>query len=275
MSSKQRELYQNIIKMIHDIDEPNAPSHLLGLISKAVPIDSFILFCYRKQAIPDVLFEQLNYPERDNTLAKYLDGAYLLDPFYQLSLNHKAVGLYHLKEIAPDHFRQSEYYHKYYKNSGLVDELNYFFPLDENNLMVIALGRTKKKGRFSKKDKVILHDLIPIVEYFCATYWAKIDRKKHETNEQFARGMTNFGKSILTEKEREVMHFLLKGHSAKSTAQKMKIAPGTVKLHRSNIYTKLDIGSQTELFSLFIDALSHIKHNNDEDPLIKYHRHTA
>jgi len=88
---------------------------------------------------------------------------------------------------------------------------------------------------------------------------------------RFIQGMENFGKSCLSAKEGEVLHLLLMGHSAKSTAERMGISPGTVKIHRNNIYAKLDINSQTELFSLFIDALANMAGDGSEDPLIAYH----
>ncbi|MOA65232.1 Transcriptional regulatory protein UhpA [compost metagenome] len=60
---------------------------------------------------------------------------------------------------------------------------------------------------------------------------------------------------MLTEREREVAHMVLRGHSVKSTASQMSISPETVRMHRKNLYLKLNIGSQSELFALFIEWL--------------------
>ncbi len=43
----------------------------------------------------------------------------------------------------------------------------------------------------------------------------------------------------LTQKEREVLHFLVKGLSNKKIAGMMKISPGTVNTHLDSIYSKL------------------------------------
>lgn len=43
----------------------------------------------------------------------YLDGLYLLDPFYQAAREGLASGFYHLEEVAPDHFSQTDYYLNY------------------------------------------------------------------------------------------------------------------------------------------------------------------
>jgi DNA-binding CsgD family transcriptional regulator len=65
-----------------------------------------------------------------------------------------------------------------------------------------------------------------------------------------------FGRGSLTRREREVGALVLRGHSSEAIARQLKIAPGTVKIHRKNIYAKLGIASQAELFSLFLSALT-------------------
>lgn len=66
----------------------------------------------------------------------------------------------------------------------------------------------------------------------------------------------NFGEDALTQREREITQLLLRGHSSKSIARELGIAPGTVMVHKRNLFAKLGITSQYELFSSFIDALS-------------------
>jgi DNA-binding CsgD family transcriptional regulator len=38
---------------------------------------------------------------------------------------------------------------------------------------------------------------------------------------------------------------VLRGHSVKSTASQMGISPETVRMHRKNLYLKLEVGSQS------------------------------
>ena len=54
---------------------------------------------------------------------------------------------------------------------------------------------------------------------------------------------------------KEISQLLLRGHSSKSVARELDIAPGTVMVHKRNLFAKLNISSQYELFSLFIDEL--------------------
>ena len=65
-----------------------------------------------------------------------------------------------------------------------------------------------------------------------------------------------FGQGILTPREGQVVDFTLKGHSADAVGGMLEISPGTVRIHRRNVYSKLQIRSQGELFSKFTDALA-------------------
>ena len=60
---------------------------------------------------------------------------------------------------------------------------------------------------------------------------------------------------MLTPRERQVVELTLRGHSADAIGKLLDIASGTVRIHRRNIYTKLRISSQGELFSTFIKAM--------------------
>ena len=52
-----------------------------------------------------------------------------------------------------------------------------------------------------------------------------------------------------------MVEYTLKGHSAEAVGRILEISPGTVRIHRRNVYAKLRIKSQGELFSAFIEAL--------------------
>ena len=64
-----------------------------------------------------------------------------------------------------------------------------------------------------------------------------------------------FGAGLLTDREREILHLLLRGHSAKATARVLGISPETARVHRRHLYAKLDVGSQGELFSRVMTAV--------------------
>ena len=66
-------------------------------------------------------------------------------------------------------------------------------------------------------------------------------RKKQEAAKASRRVFTK-------EFREEAVQMLFDGHSAKSVARELRIAPGTVMVHKRNLFAKLGITSQYELF---------------------------
>jgi DNA-binding NarL/FixJ family response regulator len=79
--------------------------------------------------------------------------------------------------------------------------------------------------------------------------------------------LENAGKSLLSPREKEVLDYSLRGFCAKVTAKRLHVTEGTVRLHRHNLYEKLNVKSQGELFALVLQALTDFEVNDTEDPL--------
>ena len=60
----------------------------------------------------------------------------------------------------------------------------------------------------------------------------------------------------LTDAQRQVAKLILQGHSSASIASRLRISDGTVKVHKHNIYQRLNISTNAELFRLFINYLA-------------------
>ncbi|MFV2032033.1 MAG: LuxR C-terminal-related transcriptional regulator, partial [Gammaproteobacteria bacterium] len=74
--------------------------------------------------------------------------------------------------------------------------------------------------------------------------------------QRLAFALERFGEEALTPRERDVAVCILKGHSSKSTARIIEVSPETVKIHRKNIYRKLNVSSQSDLFVHFVATLN-------------------
>ena len=82
--------------------------------------------------------------------------------------------------------------------------------------------------------------------------------ERHSRREPRGRkALSQFGCGVLSDRELEIARLILRGFSSKAMAERLKISPDTIKVHRRHLYAKLDISSQPELFSLFIQSLGH------------------
>jgi DNA-binding CsgD family transcriptional regulator len=77
-----------------------------------------------------------------------------------------------------------------------------------------------------------------------------------EAEEVLASAFHRFGAGRLTAREAEIVELVLKGNSSDAIGKRLGIATGTVRIHRKNIYMKLGISSQGELFSRFVASIS-------------------
>lgn len=101
------------------------------------------------------------------------------------------------------------------------------------------------------------------------TAWADASKRPGPADQ---RRPEQFRFLLLTERECRVAQYLLRGHSTRSLSERLGISEDTVKTHRKNLYTKLDIAKQSELFSLFIDSLAQAQEGLSKDPLESYLR---
>ena len=99
--------------------------------------------------------------------------------------------------------------------------------------------------------------LEPLIHSIFKKHWATVRILKVQENKvtQQINRYENFGRNILSPREIEVAKLIFEGHSGNSIAANLDIALTTVKSHRKNMYKKLGIGSQQELFSRYIDTL--------------------
>jgi len=244
------------------LDTPGLARSLADLLRDVAPFSYTVMFGYCGTARPVDLHDDFPEGKRQIFVTDYQAGPYLLDPFYQAAVLPVAPGLYRLRDVAPDRFYQGEYFRNYYVQTGLAEEIGYFVDLPQGTMVVVSLMRAEKP--FSPKEFLALRALFPFVAAAARRHWALLHHKFGEAGkvtehdglqQRVAYVFGSFGDGILTPREREVAEFTLRGHSADSAGQLLGISPGTVRIHRRNIYSKLRINSQGELFSRCLDTL--------------------
>ncbi|WP_051560071.1 helix-turn-helix transcriptional regulator [Marinobacterium jannaschii] len=269
---------QSVAELINHLEDEDLPRLLVEAISQLVKVEAVMLVLERRDKMPVLLYD-LGIPQEERALHidAYFSGAYLLDPLCLAVDEGLETGVFHLSEIAPDDFYQSDYYRAYYQETSLVDDVYFLVGPRDGVKLSFAVGRQHDHPTFSGDELALFRLMNPVVQSVLDRYWHSVweakeipDGSEGRMRTQIESAFNRFGASMLTDREREVAHLLLKGHSSKSAAQKLGISPDTVQMHRKNMYAKLDISSQSELFSLFIAALSNASGDLEQDPLASY-----
>jgi len=244
-------------KIVDGIGTPEFPEALAKALRRIAANDFTVIFGYVGTARPLDLYDDFPPDRRRLHVEEYQEGPYLLDPFFLASLDLSEPGLWRLREIAPDRFYQGEYYRSYYAQTGLAEEIGYLVRVNARLVLVVSLMRKQK--RFSNAEVRALKQVWPLVDAACRKNWQSLvvsDRDASQDMEQrIADAFNRIGEGFLTPRERQVVELTLRGHSAEAIGRLLEISAGTVRIHRRNIYAKLRITSQGELFSLFIHAM--------------------
>jgi len=248
--------------MIDAIGTDSFAKELSNALKGIAPYDYTVIFGYLQVARPMDLYDNFPRSKRKVFVEDYQEGPYLLDPFYLACKNRVEPGLYRIRDLAPDRFFQGEYYRSYYARTGLAEEIGFFIEMPGDAIVVVSLMRAQKA--FSVKEFRLLKQFWPIVRAACQSNWAdlsalfgseRFSAEESSLHKSVELTFLNFGDGLLTPRERQVVEFTLKGHSAEAVGRILEISPGTVRIHRRNVYSKLRIRSQGELFSKFIENL--------------------
>lgn len=243
--------------VVESIGTPQFAAVLARGLRQIAPYDFTVVFGYVGSARPLDLYDDFPPDRRRLHVEEYQEGPYLLDPFFLASLDPTEPGLWRLREIAPDRFYQGEYYRSYYAQTGLAEEIGYLISVNSRLNIVISLMRTEK--RFSSAELRALKRVWPVVDAASRKNWQDVgldDDDRSQTMEaRIEEAFRSIGEGVLTARERQVVELTLRGHSADAIGKLLNISSGTVRIHRRNIYSKLRISSQGELFSEFINAM--------------------
>lgn len=249
-------------ELISNIGQDGFAKSLSAALKGITDFDFTVVFGYIGSAQPIDLYDDFPKGKHKVFVEDYQEGPYLLDPFYLASLDKVEPGLYRLRDIAPDRFYQGEYFRNYYVQTGLAEEIGYFIDLPNGAIVVVSIMRASKA--FSAKEVRDFRQYWPVISAACRQHWRGLasnskdetgSSQNNEMHNNVERAFHRFGEGVLTPREKEVVEFTLKGHSADAVGRILTISSGTVRIHRRNIYSKLQIHSQGELFSIFINNL--------------------
>lgn len=258
--------YKALVGLRKSIGTSDFYSCFFDTLRQVVDCDLSGVFIYSGDRVDCMLLQETTDNYR-KFIDLYLEGLYLLDPHYSMLAKGAETGLYHFKDIAPDCYHQTEFYQRFVKPAGITDEYDFIVKVDN---LYYDFYIDKMNGVFSEQESEVLTTVAPLLldfmsEHCC--YQSTSPATSLSPGQPYSSIFDSLGATLLTQRERDVFQCILHGHSSKSTANKLNIALGTVKIHRRNIYNKLDISSQSELFSLCIQSLAIPEVSSAEDPL--------
>jgi len=235
---------------------------------------------FRRSRVPQRLIHWYDHSTRSVPQNAYLEGPYVLDPNYRIFLDGCGSGCYWLKDIAPDDFCESEYFRAFYSRIGVTDSMDFLWRIDADSALSFFIERGNGQGPFERAQVQAVDALLPIVDAACRRHqelcaWGAQDSGRDLTHLKLESALENFGRSVLSKREREVLILTLRGYSAALAGEKLHTSEGTIKIHRKNIHRKLDIGSQAELFALFVRCIPYADPSSGADPLQAYESRPA
>lgn len=244
------------------------PPRLDGAIRALVPFDNSVVFAYAPGQRPMGVYTDLASEHETGIIVdKYVLGPYLLDPFYETVRRGRVSGLAHLAAIAPDAFTETEYFERHYRRTGISDEIGFFMGVPGDVTVVLSITRRGGSHRFGTGEVARLDAVAELVSAIGRQNWAGLHQRfNRPATRACAAGEPRLGpieqtlislkQDTLSDRQAEIIGYLLKGHSTGSIALNLDISAETVKVHRRNAYANLGISSQAELFSIFIEQLS-------------------
>jgi DNA-binding CsgD family transcriptional regulator len=249
-------------------------------IATRLNADSILILHYPTGTSPQLLYGRTDDKHRANKVDDYLSGHYALDPFYVRRDYCSSQEMASLREVIEEDFASSEYYKVHYRSAGLIDELCFCSGDGEGGHLNFSLGRTIGKNHFTAAEIEAARAIAPLVNAALRTTWRALasgsPSPRADTHDAHHRHIENtrlnFGRSVLTDREFEILQHLLHGKSVHFIARLLAIAVSTVKVHRKHIYSKLNINSQAEIFTLFLEVAGQTRPAIGCDPLAQYHR---
>ena len=129
MNTRLQDFSDKLAAIMPEIGSDRLPSLLLSMLKGMVPFDNALIIHYYRSEIPQVHYNDIPPLERESQIDLFINGAYLLDPFYRAAVDAKQSGLHRLSDLAPEGFEKTEYYRSYFKHTEIRMKLAILFIL--------------------------------------------------------------------------------------------------------------------------------------------------
>lgn len=262
-------------RLVEQIGEVGFFDATVGELERAIPHEFCVTLLHQPDKKPQVLFDGLTRLGYGAGLQNYLSKTYRINPFFVAFKTGLQAGFHRMEQLSRDHLPTPD---KMSVTSGLheddqeeigfvtkgwprgMKELLLAVPLSNGALVEFSISQKREK---SCDDRQVADWFQHVVPVFISAV------RKHcqialglTMPHAFPGGtaMTGDGFNTLSDREMDVVNLILAGHGSEAVGLHLEIALPTVKSHRRNIYRKLGISSQAELFALAARRVWHDIH---------------
>jgi DNA-binding CsgD family transcriptional regulator len=274
MTTRSEQWLSETERLIDCVDSDDLPRQMLDSLSKLVPFTMATFFVNRGRSRPINLYDNFPDAKSKSGIENYINGTYVLNPFYLAHLKGLDLGVYRICDLAPDAFFENTYYKSLKITPSPEEEIGYVtnnWPVGHEEIEIaVPLGDKEDKttaeiGLYCPIEEHTFDECqldglkahLPVIGAITRKFWAL--RKDSFANSPLDNRIDvlfdNFGKPELSDREHEVIQHVLRGHSSESISFNLDISITTVKTHRKRAYGKLNISSQSELLSIFLQSI--------------------
>ncbi len=250
-----------LIAVLEAVGTADYLSRVVDLVGALAPHDRITVTRYRDRAPPEFLTHR-NFS--DALVERYLTVYYPYDPYYAYCREARAPGIVPLAAFGLRELKQGRYIAEFLRQSVIKDEVGVLLADGAGAMLGIFLER--KTRRFSRRDIARLDEAFPrlaalhdLQRRLIGAGTGSARKSRELTSDPPSRMPGKIPDSLwpdLTLRERELVGMILAGHPPQAIAARLGISSGTVRNHRQNIFRKLDITSEREVFLQYLDFVA-------------------
>lgn len=150
-------------------------------------------------------------------------------------------------QIDPHFLKQTLYYQEFMVPHNHRYVADMFFRREGRIIAGITILREASMGNFRPQELDLLRQVQPFIEFSLnATYLPQRDREREGVAATYG----------LTERELDVLEFVLRGGGNKEIAQRLSLGLATVKTHLHHIFRKVGVRTRSELVARVLADLN-------------------
>ncbi|MEZ5732523.1 MAG: helix-turn-helix transcriptional regulator [Paracoccaceae bacterium] len=256
-----------LVALIELLGRDSFSGDLAILLDEQFGYDHFHIMLYRETLAPALLASRPYPVSYERGLTNYLSYTYVINPAYRAFRMGVEPGVYMISDFIQNGGKPTIRDFDLDVHIEETEPIGYRTPGWPKNMaeVIVLVGLPNKTmldfsfmtplgSQQTKECKSSLERLFPILNTILLRQFAinpgSLDAEMTASGQEDR--FHDFGGDVLTVREREIAQLILIGHSSNSISLNLEISMPTVKTHRRNIYSKLQISSQAELFSLFL-----------------------